>query len=326
MILKRSFWLFIIFGLFFIFSSALPWRIMGPDRVTLQVFGEEGVYPISLTNLWGFSPWMVRLTVKEGDGEVVKADMISNQIHLSPRLLEGDTLVMIRSFPVIKYLSVRVEPYLGDLDNDGFPDVAELKTESDRILFRDLFVNIARSQILQESELWNDRDCSGLVRFAYREALKKHDKNWFEGFQGKIENLFDIQSYRYPRVPLLGTSLFRVKPGPFRFENIGEDFSVFASARYLLAYNVIFLGRDERVAERGDLIFFYHPDFFNYPYHVMIYEGKGFVIYHTGSFNNQPGYIQEMPLRDLWQHPDRRWWPVADNPSFLGFYRFKILE
>ena len=204
--------------------------------------------------------------------------------------------------------------------------VVELKTESDRMIFRDLFVNITRSQIYQQSELWKDKDCSCLVRFAYRETLKKHDKNWFDTFQGKVENLFDIQAYHYPRVPLLGTNLFRVKPGEFRYETVHEDFSVFSSTRYLLAYNVVFLGKDVRSADRGDLIFFYHPDFFYYPYHVMIYEGNGKVIYHTGSLGNEQGYIQEMPLKDLFHHPDRRWWPVADNPSFLGFYRFKILE
>ena len=323
----KRYWVLIgVILLFFILSLSIPWKINCPDQINLQVFGGESLVPVHLTNLWGFSPWFGRLSVKAEDEDMVKVELFSNGIRLSPYLLGGKTTVRVRSFPVVKYLFVQIDPYLADSDGDGFPDVVELKTESDRMIFRDLFVNIARSQIYQQSELWKDKDCSGLVRFAYRETLKKHDKNWFDTFQGKIETLFDIQAYHYPRVPLLGTNLFRVKPGKFRYETVHEDFSVFSSTRYLLAYNVVFLGKDVRSADRGDLIFFYHPDFFYYPYHVMIYEGNGNVIYHTGSLGNEQGYIQEMPLKDLFHHPDRRWWPVVDNPSFLGFYRFKILE
>jgi hypothetical protein len=324
--LKRFSWLLVFLLLFLISSLALPWKIESPEQINLQVLGEKKTVLIKIKNFWGFSPWWKSLQVKTVDGDLLNVKLVSDQVQLSPKLLEGKTELMIRSFPVITYLSVEVDPYLEDLDKDGFPDVAELKTESDRQLFRDLFVNIARSQIAQESELWKEKDCSGLVRFAYREALKKHNTAWFQSFQGELESLFDIQSFNYPRIPLLGTRLFRIKPGPFRFDTIETDFSVFASAQYLLSHNVVFLGRDIQVAERGDLIFFYHPGFFNFPYHVMIYEGKGKVIYHTGTIEDQEGYIQEIFLDDLKKHPDRRWWPVVDNPSFLGFYRFKILE
>lgn len=324
--LKRFSWLLVFLLLFLISSFALPWKVESPEQISLQVLGEKKTVPIEIKNFWGFSPWIQRFQVKMVDSDLVNVDQVSDQVQLSPKLLEGKTELMIRSFPVIKYLTVEVNPYLEDLDKDGFPDVAELKIESDRQLFRDLFVNIARSQIAQESELWKEKDCSGLVRFAYREAMKKHDKAWFQGFQGELEGLFDIQSFNYPRVPLLGTNLFRIKPGPFCYETIDNDFSVFASAQYLLSHNVVFLGRDIQVAERGDLIFFYQPGFFNFPYHVMIYEGKGKVIYHTGAIEDQEGYIQEIFLDDLKKHPDRRWWPVIDNPFFLGFYRFKILE
>ncbi|NLJ37883.1 MAG: DUF1175 family protein [Candidatus Atribacteria bacterium] len=324
--LKGFSWFFIILLFFFMSSFTFPWKIESPEQVKLQVLGGRKTIPIKIVNLWGFSPWIQRLRIKTHDRDLLEVGFASNQLQLSPKLLEGKTELMIRSFPLIKYLIVEIDPYLEDLDHDGFPDVAELKTESDRQLFRDLFVNIARSQIVQESELWKEKDCSGLVRFAYREALKKHDKEWFQSFQGKLEGLFDIQSFNYPRVPLLKTNLFRIKPGPFRYETIDTDFSVFASAQYLLSHNVVFLGRNMQGAERGDLIFFYHPDFFNFPYHVMIYAGKGKVIYHTGAIEGQEGYIQEILLEDLKKHPNRRWWPVQENPNFLGFYRFKILE
>ena len=76
----------------------------------------------------------------------------------------------------------------------------------------------------------------------------------------------------------------------------------------------------------GDLLFFYQPLFFEYPYHVMIYTGSGQLIYHTGPVEGEEGQLVEVTLGELRKHPDPRWRPVSDNPAFLGFYRWKILN
>src|SRR5712692_8491076 len=70
------------------------------------------------------------------------------------------------------------EAPLVDSDNDGIPDVAELRTFQDRESFRRWFSSIAEMQFYQLSEQWNvdQRDCAGLVRFAMREALRRHDR------------------------------------------------------------------------------------------------------------------------------------------------------
>jgi hypothetical protein len=162
--LKRFSWLLVFLLLFLISSFALPWKVESPEQISLQVLGEKKTVPIEIKNFWGFSPWIQRFQVKMVDSDLINVDQVSDQVQLSPKLLEGKTELMIRSFPVIKYLTVEVNPYLEDLDKDGFPDVAELKIESDRQLFRDLFVNIARSQIAQESELWKEKDCSPLLQ------------------------------------------------------------------------------------------------------------------------------------------------------------------
>lgn len=69
-----------------------------------------------------------------------------------------------------------------DVDHDGLPDVAELTSFNDRENFRRWFTWIAEMQFYNLSDQWNpeQRDCSGLVRFAWREALRPHDRQWFQ--------------------------------------------------------------------------------------------------------------------------------------------------
>src|SRR4029450_12619085 len=69
-----------------------------------------------------------------------------------------------------------------DSDNDGIPDVIELHTFQDRDSFRPWFTAIAETQFYQLSDQWNaeQRDCAGLARFAIREALRHHDRIWFQ--------------------------------------------------------------------------------------------------------------------------------------------------
>ena len=66
--------------------------------------------------------------------------------------------------------SSKSETRLTDSDNDGIPDVAELRTFQDRESFRRWFTAIAETQFYQISDQWNSdqRDCAGLVRFAIR--------------------------------------------------------------------------------------------------------------------------------------------------------------
>src|SRR6476469_9160415 len=69
-----------------------------------------------------------------------------------------------------------------DLDHDGLPDSAELRTFNDRENFRRWFTWVAEMQFYNLSDQWNveQRDCAGLVRFAFREALRPHDRLWFQ--------------------------------------------------------------------------------------------------------------------------------------------------
>jgi uncharacterized protein len=228
-----------------------------------------------------------------------------------------------------------------DSDNDGVPDAAELRSSDDRDSFRRWFAYIAEMQFYRLSGAWNEdqRDCAGLVRFAWREALRGHDRIWFQsmssGGEGYEAIAPDVKAYDLKRSPL-GEKLFRADFGSFRQSDLADGkFSEFADARTLKNHNATFISRDRLQARRGDLLFFHQPWVQKFPYHVMIFigdarhDGEGaadWVVYHTGSSPNDKGEVKKVRLAVLDHHPDRRWRPVANNPNFLGFYRLKILE
>jgi uncharacterized protein len=228
-----------------------------------------------------------------------------------------------------------------DSDDDGVPDAAELRSSDDRDSFRRWFAYIAEMQFYKLSDAWNEdqRDCAGLVRFAWREALRGHDRAWFQsiskGGEGYEAVAPDVKAYDLKRGPL-GEKLFRADFGSFRRSDLADGkFSEFADANTLKTHNTKFISRDRRQALRGDLLFFHQPWVQKFPYHVMIFIGDGrhggegagdWVVYHTGSSPDDEGEVKKVRLAVLDHHPDRRWRPVATNPNFLGFYRLNILE
>jgi len=225
-----------------------------------------------------------------------------------------------------------------DADNDGIPDFAELRTFEDRENFRRWFTAIAETQFYQLSEQWKreQRDCAGLVRFAMREALRHHDRTWFQKMGPVYEpvardvNGFDLDNNQ------LGEKIFRADFGSYHDGDIRDGkFSEFADGRTLKNFNVVFVSRDRREAEPGDLLFYYQPWVQKFPYHVMVFLGsprvapngqRDWVVYHTGSTATDDGTVKKLELSVLDQHPDPRWRPVESNKNFLGFYRLKILQ
>ena len=224
---------------------------------------------------------------------------------------------------------------VSDSDRDGIPDAAELRTYDDRESFRRWFTAIAEMQFYRLSDSWSaeQRDCAGLVRFAWREALRRHDRPWFQAMGEGYEAVApDVRAYTLDRSPL-GEKLFRTDFGSY-LEN-DPNFSEFADARTLKNHNTVFVSRDPVRAQPGDLLFFHQPWVQKFPYHVMIYLGEprhaaggaaDWVVYHTGSSPSGSGEVKKVRLSDLNHHPDKRWRPVENNRNFLGYYRLKILE
>ena len=68
-----------------------------------------------------------------------------------------------------------------DRFGDGTPDFLRLNDPADQAAFRRWFTLIAEYQAIRPSadvpaEI---TDCASLLRYSYREALKRHDENWF---------------------------------------------------------------------------------------------------------------------------------------------------
>ena len=223
-----------------------------------------------------------------------------------------------------------------DLDHDGIPDVVELRTFNDRENFRRWFTWVAEMQFYKLSDQWNpeQRDCAGLVRFAWREALRTHDRAWF---QRMGENYDPVAPDLTPNLNSpLGSKLFRTAPGTYMSTDVADGhFSDFADAQTLKVFNVEFVSRDRDQAKPGDLLFYHQPWVQKFSFHVMIFLGmpriasegtNDWVVYHTGASPDDAGTVKKVRLAVLDQHPDKRWRPVPTNPNFLGFYRLKILS
>jgi uncharacterized protein len=225
-----------------------------------------------------------------------------------------------------------------DSDFDGIPDLVEMRSFGDRENFRRWFTSIAETQFYSLSDEWNkeQRDCAGLVRFAWREALRRHDRVWFQKMGAGYESVApDVEAYSLERAPT-GEKLFRTEFGTFKASDLEDGkFSEFADARTLKNFNTTFVGRDRRQARAGDLLFFYQPWVQKFPFHVMIFVGHpremsegeaDWVVYHTGASPADEGLMKRVRLGVLDHHPNKRWRPIASNPNFLGFYRLKILD
>jgi uncharacterized protein YfaT (DUF1175 family) len=225
-----------------------------------------------------------------------------------------------------------------DSDNDGIPDAAELTTYADRDSFRRWFTHISEMQFYRLSDQWNpaQRDCAGLVRFAWREALRHHDRLWFQkmgpGYEAVAPDVKSTDREGHP----LSDKLFRTDFGRFEpGDRSSGRLSEFADARTLKNFNSVFISRDRSQARPGDLLFFYQPWVQKFPYHVMIFLGdpglapngaRDWVVYHTGSSPTDQGTVKKVELSVLDRHPDPRWRPLESNRNFLGFYRLKILD
>ncbi len=171
----------------------------------------------------------------------------------------------------------------------------------------------------------NYSDCAGLIRYAYKETLKKHDEKWIikNNYNGPV---FKDLKYNYPDVPYIGIKLFRKRSGVFNPDTIDKDFSDYVTARYLIEFNFDFISKDINKAKSGDILAFFHPEDPSFPYHLMVYisyNNENYLIYHTGPIEGG-GYIKVVKIKDFFKF-DPSWLPVETNKYFLGIFKFKIL-
>ncbi len=232
-----------------------------------------------------------------------------------------------------------------DQDHDGYPDATELVGQ-DRKAFTEWFAAIAEAQFYSKAKDWknSEQDCAGLLRYAYRNALARHDARWFKKFGiWQSPRFADVAAYRLP-VPLLGQEIFRVAPGQYQVGDVEAGrFLAWADAKHLANFSSTRISRDVKKAERGDMLFFLRPGLSSY--HSMVYLGDGLVVYHTGAgaltpgagaltpsagaatpATNANGQVRLLSIATLLKHPDSAFHPLLQNPNFLGVYRWKIIQ
>jgi len=169
------------------------------------------------------------------------------------------------------------------------------------------------------------KDCSGFVRFCYREALRRHDREWAEqmGLDG-IPALPDAKGAAeiYAR---LGGAVFRVRPGRYRpGDERNGSYRYFADVEHLMRFNCVRVAGELRAARPGDLLF-YRQLAPSQPFHSMVVTGRG-VVYHTGPEGNWAGEVRRLAFDELRRHPQARWRPETGNPNYLGVFRWTIME
>ena len=231
---------------------------------------------------------------------------------------------------------VATRPAFSDSAADGAPDFSRLTDQADRRAFTGWFTFLAELQFFRPAAEVPAEvdDCAALVRFAYRESLRRHTGAWAAQLQLRdVPPIGSIRKYNYPFTPL-GAALFRVREGSFAEADLrGGAFAEFADAKTLLRHNTYFVTRDIGGAAPGDLLFFHQPDQ-RFPYHVMIFLGPSrvdsgtgpFAVYHTGPDRHSPGEIRRPTVDELFAHPNPQWRPNSGNQHFLGVYRWNILN
>ena len=232
-----------------------------------------------------------------------------------------------------------------DRFGDGTPDFLRLTDPADQAAFRLWFTAIADYQAIRPRADVPDEitDCASLLRYAYREALKRHNDSWFTTTGVEVSAPpGEIRAWHYPDTPL-GAGIFRVRPGTFEPGDATDGaFAQFADAKTLVERNAYLVTRDVRQAELGDLLF-YRQFGQSSPWHSMIVTRIGQqpgVVYDTGVEHSRHGHgpirggpdrgkaseLRRVSMAELLDHPQPQWRPVANNPNFLGVYRWNILR
>ena len=166
-------------------------------------------------------------TVTITESNLVEMTKIDNILYIKSTSItnQGNLDITIRSGKDVWSNTISIRISTADKDRDGYPDVVELGNNE---AFREWFCAIIESQFFYPNDNWYDvhKDCVGLVEFAFKEALKKHDNNWAKNYKYLPPvNIDDSRDYYYPNVPLINKRVFRVKPGEFRIDNISNDFA-----------------------------------------------------------------------------------------------------
>jgi len=271
--------------------------------------------------------------VGEADGVSGRGSLDGDKVLVRAPVSAGRVRLTVRRGSAARELGVEfVEDDLASALAPGMPDWMVLHTAEDREAFRRWFTAVAEGAAdLDARKLPVEvSDCSALLRYSFREALRAHDDKWYAGMGTEMPGLGSVAQWVYPETPM-GVGLFRTRGGVFTGNDLRNGtFAQFADAKTLVADNTFFVSRNLDRARAGDLIFYRLLEDGS-QYHSMVVTGAHaeWVVYHTGPVvigkEHTKGEMRRVLLADLMRHPDPRWRPVPSNENFLGVYRWDVL-
>jgi uncharacterized protein YfaT (DUF1175 family)/uncharacterized protein YfaP (DUF2135 family) len=193
--------------------------------------------------------------------------------------------------------------------------------QDDLPAMRRALVQLAMAQLDRYSPRWDppQRDCAGLVRFVYREALAPRSLVQRRQLRLPVELMF----------PSVGPSLRRAHLAYPKIWLGPGGHTEFADAETLIGYNFQFKSRELSQAQAGDLLVFRQSlSYTKQPMHLMLYvpgprPREGVTVYHTGG---PDGSMRLVRLRELLEQPEPTFRPRADNPEFLGVYQWNLFR
>ena len=223
--------------------------------------------------------------------------------------------------PEVKEYKEKGEPKLQDNEEDS-----AFLSPFDEKAFRETVTRLALLQARRVSPRWTEaqRDCSGLVRFAYRGALEV-------GSAKEKKRLGVPDALFLPAVSEFSKRLFPQYPQIWQvgFDRDGKaSFGAFADAETLIGFNFRRKTLDLQRARNGDLLVFQKALESDLPYHLMIFvENRpgDLVVYHNGASGDE-AQVRVVRVSDLMGSPDSVWIPSADNPHFLGVFEWNRLR
>ena len=307
--------------------------LVSPDQVSLPADGApHRAIQVRLSRGTPIDPNLVRaegLPVKFlPGGETVLAGEIRSPV--SP----GQGRLRLTYNGLKASVDLTFAAYSSDRFGDGTPDFMRLHSAEDRAAFRGWFTLLADTvaTMSPSSVPAEIDDSASLLRWCYRNAVHNHDVPWLATMpMDTLPRLPSIQQYEYPITPL-GTSLFRVRPGPYAAgDSKNGSFKQFADAAALQKLNTFFVTRDVGAARPGDLLFYKQLEQDSQS-NSMILTGAehNWAVYDTGATRawpmEKPGEVKRVALADLLHHPNPKWRPIPENSNFLGVYRWNILR
>jgi uncharacterized protein len=196
----------------------------------------------------------------------------------------------------------------------------------DEKAFRYSVTRLALLQAKRASPLWegSQRDCSGLVRFAYRNALESRSaeqKRKLGVPPGlNLPALSDFSRKIFPQFPQIWQTGLSDEGAP--------RFGSFADAETLIGHNFHRKTNNPALAQSGDLLVYQKSIEDDQPYHLMIYvqdRHENLAVYHNGARGDE-AQVRVVRVRDLMESPDPLWIPEAKNPHFLGVYEWNRIR